>query len=256
MSIIPTSIKNPREGLAVERAEWLKQMRGKAEKLYDHLSPQYWVEFGLYPDETHREYLRKFLERLAPHGSLLSAGCGAGRYDGKLLAAGHRVLGIDQSEGMLERARQHFPAVHYRKLGLQEMDFREEFEGAICLDALEHVCPEDYPGILRRFREALKPDGLLYFTLDLADANQLQAAYQRAKARGLPVVLGEVVDELDAAYEKSLGMLLVPGQLADKAVYHYYPGVERVRIWIEQAGLAIEAEGTGDGYEHFVVRRN
>ena len=165
------------------------------------------------------------------------------------------MLGIDQSEGMLERARQHFPAVHYRKLGLQEMDFREEFEGVICLDALEHVCPEDYPGILGGFREALKPGGVLYFTLDLADANQLQAAFQRAKARGLPVVLGELVDELDAAYEKSLEMPLVPGQLADKAVYHYYPGVEQVRIWIEQAGLEIEVEGTGDGYEHFVVSK-
>jgi hypothetical protein len=101
----------------------------------------------------------------------------------------------------------------------------------------------------------LKPGGVLYVTLDLADANQLQAAYQRAKARGLLVVLGEVVDELEAAYEKSLGVPLVPGQLADKAVYHYYPGVEQVRIWIGQAGLAIEVEGTGDGYEHFVVKK-
>jgi hypothetical protein len=40
----------------------------------------------------------------------------------------------------------------YQKLGLQEMNFREEFEEAICLDALEHICLEDYPGILRRFR--------------------------------------------------------------------------------------------------------
>jgi hypothetical protein len=30
----------------MERAEWLKQMREKAEKLYDHFSPLYWVKYG------------------------------------------------------------------------------------------------------------------------------------------------------------------------------------------------------------------
>ena len=37
----------------MERAEWLKQMRTKAETLYDQISPQYWVTFGFYENETH-----------------------------------------------------------------------------------------------------------------------------------------------------------------------------------------------------------
>lgn len=80
----------------MERVEWLKQMRDKVEALYDHLSPGYWVKFGLYANETHREYLQKFLGRVAPRSVLLSAACGAGRYDGMLLEAGHSVVGIDQ----------------------------------------------------------------------------------------------------------------------------------------------------------------
>jgi cyclopropane fatty-acyl-phospholipid synthase-like methyltransferase len=114
------------------------------------------------------------------------------------------------------------------------MDFREAFDGVICIDAMEHVCPEDWPGVLRGFREALKPGGVLYFTLDLAEADEVEEAYERAKALGLPVVSGE---------------------LADVAVYHYYPSLEQVRAWIGQAELAIEEEGTGNGYEHFVVRK-
>ena len=39
------------------------------------------------------------------------------------------------------------------------------------------------------------------------------------------------------------------------AVYHHYPSLEQVQAWIAQAGLAIEEEGTGNGYEHFVVRK-
>jgi SAM-dependent methyltransferase len=220
----------------MERAEWLKQMRDKAEALYDHLSPEYWAKFGLYANETHREYLQKFLGRVAPRSTLLSAACGAGRYDGMLLEAGHSVVGIDQSAGMLARARGRFPEVRYEKLGLQEMDFWEVFDGVICVDAMEHVCPEDWPGILRGFREALKPGGVLYFTMPSADlwADEVEEAYEQVKA---------------------LEPSVVSNELADVAAYHYCPSLEQVRAWIGQAGLTIEEEGRGSGYEHFVVRR-
>jgi SAM-dependent methyltransferase len=242
----------------MERAAWLKQMRDKAEKLYDYFSPLYWVKWGLYPDQTHQEYLGKFLERVSPHSTLLSAGCGAGRYDGVLLEAGYRVVGIDQSEGMLARAREHFPGVRYEKMGLQEMDFREAFEGAICIDALEHVPPEDWPVILGGFWDALKPGGVLYFTVDIsASAHDLAADYERAKSQGLPVVFGEVVAGLDAAYQSvvAAGTSKVDGELADKAVYHYHPPLDRVRTWLGRVGLVIEAEGPGEWYQHFVVRK-
>ena len=65
----------------MERAEWLRMMRHKAEALYDHLSPKYWLTFGLAANETHLEYLQKLLGRVAPHSALLSAACGAGRYE-------------------------------------------------------------------------------------------------------------------------------------------------------------------------------
>jgi cyclopropane fatty-acyl-phospholipid synthase-like methyltransferase len=178
-----------------------------------------------------------------------------------LLEAGHSVVGIDQSEGMLARARERFPEVRYERIGLQEMDFREAFDGVICIDAMEHVCPEDWPGILRRLREALKPDGVLYFTVDLG-GDHVEEAYERAKAQGLPVVFGEVVDEVEEASRFFLSyedVFDIPeevlGEQADSAVYHYHPSLEQVRAWVEQAGLAIEEEGTGNWYEHFVVRK-
>jgi cyclopropane fatty-acyl-phospholipid synthase-like methyltransferase len=238
----------------MERAEWLEQMRDKAEKLYDHFSPLYWVKYGRSVDETHREYLQKFLERVPPHSNLLSAGCGAGKYDGMLLAAGHSVVGIDQSEGMLARAREYVPEARYEKIGLQEMDFQEAFDGAICIDAMEHICPEDWPGILRRFREALKPGGVLYFTVDLG-GDYVEGAYERGKALGLPVVYGEVADKVEEVYELVTAGAMIPDELADSAVYHYVPPLEQVRTWISQAGLAIEEEETGKWYEHFVVRK-
>jgi len=38
-------------------------------------------------------------------------------------------------------------------------------------------------------------------------------------------------------------------------VYHYYPSLEQVREWIQQAGLVILEEGEGDGYHHFLMRK-
>lgn len=241
----------------MERAEWLKQMREMTERLYDHVSPEYWGRFGRYENEAHQEYLRKFIGRIPKGGSILSAACGAGRYDGTLLEAGCDVTGIDQSAGMLARAKEHFPQARYRKMGLQEMDFHEAFDGATCMDALEHVSPEDWPGIMKRFREALKPGGLLYFTVEVPDEEEVKASYARAKAMGLPVVFGELADEVEASYEqvKALSSQDVQGELADVTVYHFYPSLEQVRSWLERAGLVIEEQGTGNGYEHIVVRR-
>jgi cyclopropane fatty-acyl-phospholipid synthase-like methyltransferase len=241
----------------MERAEWLKQMRSMTEEIYDRFSPLYWVTWGLTPNETHLEYLQKFLARLTPRSTLLSAGCGAGRYDGILLEAGHSVVGIDQSAGMLARARERFPAARYEQMGLQEMDFREPFDGVICIDAMEHVCPEDWPGILHGFRDALKPGGVLYFTLDLGDPDETAKSYARAKALGLPVVYGEVADRVEqaCAQVRALGTSALPPELADGAVYHYHPSLEQVRAWLAEAGLAIEEQGTGNWYEHFVVSK-
>ncbi len=42
-------------------------MRVQAEALYDDLAPAYWVTFGLYANTTHRQFVDKFLGRLAPH---------------------------------------------------------------------------------------------------------------------------------------------------------------------------------------------
>jgi SAM-dependent methyltransferase len=252
------------EARAMERAEWLKRMQDKAEAFYDHFSPFYWVKFGLGASQTHREYLQSFLERVSPRSILLSAACGAGRFDGMLLEAGHSVVGIDQSAGMLARARERFPEVRYEQIALQEMDFREAFDGAICVDAMEHICPEDWPGIVQGFREALRPSGVLYFTACVAEAYQdkVGVAYKRAKARGLPVVFGEVVDAVEEGFDLFLSyedVFDIPEdaleERADVAVYHYYPSLEQVRAWIGQAGLVIEEEGTGDWYEHLVVSK-
>ena len=219
----------------MDRNDWIKEQRRETEERYDTIwAPLYGEKWGRYSNAKHQQFVQKFLSLLPQPGTLLDAACGAGRYMGMLQEKGHTVVGIDQSQGMLARAKTYYPAVHTEKMGLQEMSYSEAFEGAICMDALEHVCPEDWPWILDNFHRALKPHGFLYFTVELPADHDLDAALLEGREAGLPVVRGE---------------------LADAGVYHYYPSLAQVREWLQQARLEVMEEGDGDGYHHFLTRK-
>lgn len=254
----------------MNRAEWLKKIRRMAEDLYDHFGSAYWVKYGYDITPIHRQFMEQFLGQLEPPGIILDAACGAGLYDGMLVQAGHAVLGIDQSAGMLTQAREHyphdqFPNLHYLKMGLQDMDFQAVFDGVICMDAMEHICPEDWPGILAGFNQALKPRGLLYVTVDAMLADEYRESYEQARAMGLPVVYGEQVDDLEAAYniamqQDPLDPNSLSGERLDHTVYHYHPSMQQVRAWYAQAGFTIEEELHADEpreeYMHVLARKN
>ena len=159
---------------------------------------------------------------------------------------------------MLARAKEHFPAVEYKKIALQEINFRDMFDGIICMDAMEHICPEDYPQILLSFQKALKPGGILYFTADREEEPDfdLQMYFEQGKSLGLPIVFGEVADDEAFAQAMAMTETEVPDELTDRAVYHYYPPLDKVREWIELAGLKIEEEGAGSGFHHFLVKKD
>ena len=238
----------------MERVEFLNKMRTMSEALYDRFAHYYWVNWGMDVDGRHRQYMQKFLGRVGQPGLILSAACGAGRFDGLLMEAGHSVVGIDQSAGVLSRAREHFPAgqypqVRYEKIGLQEMNFHDAFDGVVCMDAMEHICPEDWPVIVRNFSNALKPGQPLYLTADTRGAAEIMRCYKNALAMGLPVVYGEIADEVETAYQQALET----GAPSDQSVYHFVPSLEQIRAWLGQAGLKMVDVSEGDGYHHIIA---
>lgn len=219
----------------MDRSEWIQAKRHQAEELYDTLwAPTYGEQWGNYPNASHQQFIQKFLKLLPSRSTILDAACGAGRYMPSLLEQGHTVIGIDQSQGMLARVKAKFPNVKVEKIGLQEIAFQQAFDGAICMDALEHVCPEDWLGIFGNFQKALKPQGHLYFTVEIIDPADIEQAFVKWQKLGVPVVYGELPEEDE--------------------VYHYYPPMGQVRAWCRLAGFDLVEEGEGDGYHHFVWR--
>src|SRR5512145_1346577 len=167
----------------MDRATWLIKMRRECEKQYDIVwAPLYREEkTGLYDNRIHEQFIQEFLNLLPQRSMILDAACGAGRYLPLLLEKGHSIIGTDQSQGMLACAKAKFPNVQFEEIGLQEMTYQEMFDGAICMDAMENVCPEDWARVLTNFQRALKPHGYLYFTVETienADESEIQQAFE------------------------------------------------------------------------------
>lgn len=75
-----------------------------------------------------------------PPRRALDAACGTGRHASFLASRGHEVVGIDQTEAMLERARVRVPEGSFRQGNLEALDFENgSFDLVVCALALTHV---------------------------------------------------------------------------------------------------------------------
>lgn len=216
----------------MERSNWLNEKRRISEERYDTLHASSYDQNWGHINASHRSFLDRFLALCPPGCTILDAACGTGKYWPLILDSGRLVVGIDQSQQMLVQANSKFPDAHTEKMGLQEIDFSEAFDGIICMDAMEFVPPEDWPLVLANFHRALKTDGHLYFTVEIIEAGELAHAYDEGRKQGLPVVEGEY---------------------AHVGSYHYYPSLAQVRLWMSQAPFSVIEEGEGDGYHHFLA---
>ncbi len=225
-----------------DRETWLRELRRINEQQENALAPvfdAYWGEI----EDTHRAFVERFLSMLPPDGRVLDAACGTGKYFAMVLESGRSLLGVDHADAYLTSAETKFPDAVTARHDLQDLPYRDEFDGVTCVDALEFVPPEEWPVVLERFHRALRAGGWLYLTLELVPNDEVRAANEEARASGLPVVEGEVIWHEPDDY------------------YHHYPPMQQVRAWLADAGFAIEEETEGpwheDGYayHHVLARR-
>jgi SAM-dependent methyltransferase len=218
------------------RSAWLAERRAAVGSSYDDEAATYGDDE--YPAPMQHDFVQRLVATCPPGGLVLDAPCGTGRYFDLVTGAGRRVVGIDQSSGMLGRARARGVAEELHHVGLQELAFENEFDGAMTVDAMENVPPEDWPRVLANLQRSLRPGGHLFLTVEEIDEGEIESAFAEARRAGSPAIRGEVVE-------------------GDTAGYHVYPGRERALSWIAAAGFTLVEEAydqqDGWGYRHLLA---
>lgn len=106
--------------------------------------------------------VRAMIDELPP-GDALDAACGTGRHAAYLLERGHRVIGVDASPKMLDRAKINAPGADLRAGMLDRLPVPDDHVHlVVCALALTHV-PELGPAFAE-FARVLRPGGRLIVT--------------------------------------------------------------------------------------------
>jgi trans-aconitate methyltransferase len=92
--------------------------------------------------------------------SILDAGCGPGHITALLAGATTgKVVGTDISEAMIAEASSAFPAIEFRRVAAEDLDYAAEFDAVFCNSALQWFAEPDRA--LSAMSGALKPGGRL-----------------------------------------------------------------------------------------------
>lgn len=169
---------------------------------------------------------RRLADALAPGSRVLDVGCGTGVPTARQLAdAGHSVLGIDLSSGMLDLARKNVPAhnAEFRQLDVAALraegpDGVGQFDGIAAFFALLMLPRAEIPYALRLLHGLLRPGGLLALSMVEADLDDAGIPFLGHTIR----VSGYLRDELrqvvrDAGFD-----------IVDEDTYSYAPASSEV----------------------------
>lgn len=163
-------------------------------------------------------------------GWLLDAGCGTMLLTAAAYAAapGRPVLAIDQSLGMLRRAKERVAAlgatnVTFLQADLRDLPLRDGVFATVLSMGMVHLFDDAAP-VLRSLGRVLGPGGALYVT-SLVKGRVVGDAYLRLLQRAGEVAAPRTVDGLSAVLRESVGHcdVRVEGSMA----YVHRPSVER-----------------------------
>jgi SAM-dependent methyltransferase len=106
------------------------------------------------------------LSRYFRPGPTADIGCGAGRDAAWLHDNGLDVTGYDRSNGLLEEARQRYPAIAFAEAELPGLAGVSDgsFENVLCETVIMHLPAADIPVAVRHLTRLLRVGGTLYLS--------------------------------------------------------------------------------------------
>ncbi len=166
-----------------------------------------------------RHYLDVLVSGLPSESVVLDLGCGTGRpMAAYVISRGYRVIGIDQSENLLNRAKAAFPGEQWIHTSIEAYTFLHRYSSAVIWDSLFHIERECHEPILRRVVEGLPVGGRLMLTVGgsdhpsftdfmfghefFYDSNAPEETERILTHLGCQIVLGEFMNQPTTARDK------------------------------------------------------
>ena len=108
-------------------------------------------------------FLMKIFEKYGNVKSVLDVGCGFGTHAYFLSQKGYKCEGVEPHPKMIEYAKQHYPNVIYKVKSMQDVDYKNKFDGLICIGSIIvfNKSNEEAFSTFKRFYNALKKDGIV-----------------------------------------------------------------------------------------------
>lgn len=116
----------------------------------------------------------RFLRYVPAGGRILDAGCGVGRDALAFAQRGYAVVAFDASLEMVRLARERVAGrVEVRRMGFEEVEWHEEFDGVWACASLLHVPADDLPAIVGRLAASLRPGGACYMSFKYGSGERM-----------------------------------------------------------------------------------
>lgn len=139
---------------------------------YDHIAEQWNANprGQTYVDRVLR-YVDRVLIGLPPGARVLDLGCGTGNPITKyIVKRGYSVIGVDQSQKMLEIAKKVVPETKLIHGDMVNIEFADKFAAAVAWDSIFHVERNHHSAIYRNLADSLEVGGKLLLSVGGSDA--------------------------------------------------------------------------------------
>jgi SAM-dependent methyltransferase len=149
-------------------------------------------------------YVERLLALLAPDSLVLELGCGPGDPATRMLAASHRVIGVDLSAGQLALARTYAPRAALVQADMTRLSVRPSSVDAIAsFLALGHVPIAAHVPLLASFGRWLRPGGVLVTSVPVTPDEGVEDDWL-----GVPMFFGAIGRAATVAALESGGLVM------------------------------------------------
>ena len=146
------------------RKKDLSQLAEKTQQVYERNARRFANDRPKFLVE--KPWLERFRNLIPQRGKILDLGCGAGEpIAAYLIQEGHRVIGLDASNNMIQLAQENIPNGDWRVGDIRTFEFHEKFHGIIGWNSFFHLTREEQRHALPKIAKHLLPKGALLLTV-------------------------------------------------------------------------------------------